>query len=330
MSKRLKTILIYSAKLAVTAILLVWVFKQTDTQQLRKAFSQVRWDLVVWVWMINVLAFWVLSYNMHHILKQQGCRAGTWILFAVSAVTALYGLVLPGLVDSSVKWYILKRHTGKGIHVFSGMAYGQITSLSIALFAALGALALTQPTGDERVSLLCVLLMGLLMMGWLLVFHPKTGTQVIIWLRWPLRCLPGWLRNTGNRILDQLGLYQNAPWSFHGIVVALYILGFTVLGNTIYVLAARAAGIEVSIGAIIWVCALVYILSRLPISIANFGWREMTLVTGLGLYGAGPSAAFVMSMVLFSNKLVIAAIGACFQLAWTLRHPGHSVESLDS
>ncbi len=65
---------------------------------------------------------------------------------------------------------------------------------------------------------------------------------------------------------------------------------------------------------LVWQCSFIYILGRLPISIANLGVREAVLVAGLGVYGVDSSSAVLMSMIIFSNRLVIAGIGAAWQI----------------
>lgn len=327
MSSRAKNILKYGVKLAVTVLLLFLVFRQTNRADLKEAFTQARWSMVLWVWLVNLLGFWLLSFNMHQILKRQDCHASTLALFATSSVTALYGLVLPGMLDSSVKWYILRRHTGKGTQVFSSMAYSQLAALFVTVFAALGALALTQPLGRRRISWICAVLMGVQVLVWFLLFYRHTGPKFIGVLRRIINHLPAWICNTGNRILDELRIFQSAPWFFHARVAAINFLVMTVLAAVIYVLAARAAWIQVPVGTLIWISALVYILSRLPISIANLGWREWTLTGLLGLYGADPSQVLVMSMVLLSNKFVVAAFGAGFQIHWSLTGSHDTVEA---
>jgi len=57
---------------------------------------------------------------------------------------------------------------------------------------------------------------------------------------------------------------------------------------------------------------------RIPISVANLGVREFTLVGLLALYGVDKSQALLMSMILFSALIVMALIGAIYQLSWTV------------
>ena len=58
----------------------------------------------------------------------------------------------------------------------------------------------------------------------------------------------------------------------------------------------------------------------MPISIANLGVREVTLVQFLAFYNVEPSAALLMSMIFFSGTVFMAIVGAAYQILWTF-HP---------
>ena len=70
------------------------------------------------------------------------------------------------------------------------------------------------------------------------------------------------------------------------------------------------------VGTLIWLCAAVFVLGRLPISVANLGVREMTQTGLLSIYGVEKASALLMSMILFSSLIFMEVIGAAFQLAW--------------
>jgi len=86
----------------------------------------------------------------------------------------------------------------------------------------------------------------------------------------------------------------------------------------IYIFAAQAARAAVPAAALIWQSSAVYALGRIPISIANLGVREYTLVEFLKLYGVEASTALLVSMIVFSCALFLAAIGAAIQLFWAI------------
>jgi uncharacterized membrane protein len=75
----------------------------------------------------------------------------------------------------------------------------------------------------------------------------------------------------------------------------------------------------VPVGALVWLCAVIFVLGKIPITIANLGVREVTLVGLLGLYGVAKSAALLMSMVMFSGLVFLGLLGAVYQLYWSAK-----------
>ncbi len=102
------------------------------------------------------------------------------------------------------------------------------------------------------------------------------------------------------------------------IIASITIIANLIGGVLIYFLSAKAANITAPVGVFVWLCAVIYILGRIPISVANLGIREVTLVGLLGIYGVGKPQALLMSMILFSTVILMAVIGAIYQLFWAV------------
>jgi len=321
MTARYKQIFKFIAKLLVTAILLIWVFSQIDLAQFGEKIRSARWSFLWIVWGLTIVAYWLLSIKMGLILKKLDCHASTVTLFGASAVTALYGMVLPGMLDTPVKWYILRQHTGKGSNVFSSMVYNQFTSLLVVIVSALAALIATNPAGNWQLPAICSLLLGLVVAVCLSLLNRTVGPRLAGYLSHIIEPLPPSFRDTGRKILEQLTVFQTAPRSFHLRVLLLSFISMMVVGTIIYFFAAKAARIEVPVGVLIWQCAVIFVLGRLPISIANLGVREATLMGTLALYGVDKPSAILMSMIIFSLQILMAVIGAIFQLYWELHRP---------
>jgi len=166
---------------------------------------------------------------------------------------------------------------------------------------------------------ICLALLILLITVCLSLLNRALGPKLINYLSHIIEPLPASFRSTGRKLLAQLSVFQIASWAFHFKVVLLNFVSITIVSTTIYIFAAKAARIEVPVGVFIWQCAVIFILGRLPISIANLGVREVTLVGTLALYGVDAPSAFLMSMIIFSNRILMAIIGMIFQLYWTMR-----------
>jgi hypothetical protein len=255
---------------------------------------------------------------MRLIMKRLNCDVGIGPIFITSAITALYGMVLPGILDMSAKWYILKLHTGKPSQVLSGMMYNQFTDILVIIIFGLTALVIANPTVGFKLPLICIFLLIVIILCCLLLFNRITGPKVNSFFGLTLKWLPSRINSVGQKILDQLSIFQTTDWKFHLQILSISAFA-NLFGIIIYVSAAKAADITVPLGVLVWQSSLIYLLGRLPISIADLGVREITIVESLARYGISAPEALLMSMVIFSNRILMALIGAVFQICWSPR-----------
>jgi uncharacterized protein (TIRG00374 family) len=306
----------FALRLLVTAALLFFVFKRIDLKQFGSAVKQMRYEFLAAVFLLSVFSLWVLSWRMHLILRKLDCGVAVSKVFWTSTVAILYSLVLPDIASAGVKWYILKSHAGKASNVLSSMFYNQASIIVVKVLVALAALMISNPWNRPAATYVSAAVVVLVLLLCLLLLNRRTGPKVNRALIVFLRPLPQKMRAAAEKILGQLEIFQTTSWLFH-LKMAAITLFTTALGVVIYYFAARAAGIEVPVAVLIWLSAVIFILSRVPVSIANLGIREATLVGFLKFYGIEPSGALLMSVVLFSAIVFMAALGAVYQISWT-------------
>jgi len=278
------------------------------------------------VWGVSLAFFVVRSYRLRLILKQQSVDVGTYTIFKVSAATALYSLVLPGVMSTGVKWYILKKATGKGTNIFNSMVYNQLSEIIVMTCCALAVLTITNPTSllfpatenHWLLPTLCSIGLLLLVASTLFLLIPQTSGYVLRALDYMVKPLPDKVRNKARQTLQEATMFHDTGWSFHFTMVLLNILTQVVGTVVVYILAAKAANFSVPLTVHVWLASLVFILGRIPISIAGLGVREITLVGILTAYGIEESSALLMSMILFSTVIIKAMIGAGFVIQRSL------------
>ncbi len=327
MPLRLGRVIKFSVRLLVAAALLIWVLGQIDYEHLRETVQVANWRYLLGVWFSAAVFFWVQSLALKLILARQGCDVSLNTLFGASCVTTLYSLVLPGILSTGVKWYILSRDTGKASNVLSSMLYNQVTLSVVMIATGLVGLIVTNPArilfpNAQRQWLLpviCGVLLVLVVLLFVLALNESTGGIIIRLLRTALTPLPQALRQKGDTIFTQLATFRTLRPQFHLMVGLINAVNGVLVSLLMYYFAARAAGAVLSVGVLIWLGALVFTLGRIPISIANLGVREATLVGLLVNYGVTESAALLMSMILFSSVIFLAMIGVSYQLFWAVR-----------
>jgi len=304
MTDRTKQLAKLFIRILITTGLLLWVFSKIDLEQFRQTVKTARWWFLFAVWVLVVIIFWINSIKMQLILKKQDCNVSIATLFGVSAITLFYSMIIPGILSTGVKWYILKKDTGKSSSVLSSMLYNQMTIIVIMTVFGLAALMITNPASllmaDTNNHWLLPAVCGILMAAVILISLLLLNSR------------------TGGKIINAFGLLQNVGGRFHLTIASITIIANLIGGVLIYFLSAKAANITAPVGVFVWLCAVIYVLGRIPISVANLGVREFTIVGLLAIYGVEKSQALLMSMILFSTVILMAAIGAIYQIFWTV------------
>jgi len=323
MTTRTKQLAKFLIRILITTVLLIWVFSQIDLEQFWQTVKTTRWQFLIGVWALTAIIFWINSIKMQLILKKQGCNVSIATIFGASAVTLFYSMIIPGILSAGIKWYILRKDTGKGSNVLSSMLYNQLSILFIMTVFGLVALIVTNPaanTGNRwLLPAVCLVLLAAIIIISLLFLNSRTGGKIIKGLMLLLRPFPANIRQKSQKVIEQIAIFQAVGAGFHLAIAAITIIASPVGGVVIYIFSARGANITAPLGVFVWLCAVIYVLGRIPISVANLGVREVTLVGFLALYGVETSPALLMSMILFSAVVFMAVIGAIYQLFWAVR-----------
>jgi uncharacterized membrane protein YbhN (UPF0104 family) len=326
MTPRSKKLIKLLIRILIATGLLVWVFSQIDLGQFLQAVKTAKWQFLIAAWVVTVVIFWINSFKMQLILKKHGCNVGLNMLFGASSITLLYSMIIPGILSTGIKWYILKKSTGKGSNVLSGMVYNQLTIMLVMAVFGLIALMILNPVSLQTAEAgnqwllpaVCGIILVIIFSMTLLLLNGKTSGKIANILKFLLGPLPANVRDKGRTLIDHIAVIQTAGARFHINILIITIIANLIGGVLLYILSARAANVHAPLPVLICLCAVVYILGRVPISVANLGVREATLVGFLALYSVEKSAALLMSMILFSTLVVMAAIGAIYQISWAI------------
>ena len=322
MTTRTKKLAKFLIRILITTVLLVWVFSRIDLQQFWQTVKTTRWQYLIVVWALTAIMFWINSIKMQLILKKQSCNVSIATIFGASAVTLFYSMIIPGILSAGVKWYILRKDTGKGSNVLSSMLYNQLSILFVMTAFGLVALIVTNPAANTGnpwlLPAVCSVMLAAIILISILFLNSRTGGKIIKVLMLLLRPFPANIHRKGQEIIEQIAIFQTVGARFHLAMLSIAIIAGPISGVAIYIFSARGANLTAPLGVLVWLCAVIYVLGRIPISVANLGVREATLVGFLALYGVETSPALLMSMILFSAVVFMAVIGAMYQLFWAV------------
>ena len=117
-----------------------------------------------------------------------------------------------------------------------------------------------------------------------------------------------------NSVIDALHRFRGFDANDHMRIFAWALLSVA-LRTLVLFFAIDAMGVDVSLIHILWISAFLVFTAALPLTIANLGIREGLLVIALSPFGVEPATAVALGLLLFSNQVIAALIGAVYQVA---------------
>ena len=312
---------VFWAKVVLAALILGLLVRMAGLSTVINALSGARPS---WLALMYLLMFAVLGYQsavMQAILKQAGLVVRVSRVILAHTLARLYSLITPGeLVASAAKWKSLTDATGSGAIVLNSIVYYRFVLLLGPL--VVGSMALLRANPFPRVPLgeLAALLAIFMVLSMGFFLSRRTAPVCDRAVGYLLARLPGVIRGPGRKVLLALDALRAMTIRQH--------LSFGVAGMFEFFLvlvsfwsATQALNLDLPLTTVIWVQAALLVLRLLPITFANLGIREGLLVVVLGIYDVLPGDAVALGLLLFSQYLVIAGIGAFYQiyLLWAQR-----------
>lgn len=135
---------------------------------------------------------------------------------------------------------------------------------------------------------------------------------------------PESLRTRTHSLLDSLSAVRE--FRTRDYLQVLSLCSLTVLvGFTGFACATRAAGLDIPLLTLPWIALILFIAKVLPITVSSIGVREGILIATLESHGVPAAESVAVGLILFSNSVFVALIGAAVQVLVSLRpvDPAH-------
>ncbi|HKO91630.1 MAG TPA: lysylphosphatidylglycerol synthase domain-containing protein, partial [Polyangiaceae bacterium] len=293
------------AKLAVAAAIIALIFHKIFERQEADALwahvAELRYGLVVLcaVSFAVAIAANVLRWNL--LLDGQGIHAPPSYLISTFMIARFFGAAGGLIGQSGFRLYDLSRRTGKtaraaasiGIELVIGnMAMGAVSLIS-CLFGM-------RYVGETGVLVLALSFGALIAVTFTILAKPR-------FVRALAQRLPRKVAARLQSAVDAVCAYEGKG----GLLARAVLYGVVVhVGNNlVYVLAAKALGVDLPVSELFFVSTLQNIVSHLPITPNGVGLREMTAVGLYAAVGLPPEQAVLIPIVGFSVDMAISSLG---------------------
>lgn len=280
-----------------------------------QAFDGVNWPWLLAMYGVLLVRKWLDAFQLRFILYTAGMRVSLHRVFMANALSAFYALFLPGnIVAAGAKWMALSAVTGQKAGVLNAIIYNRLMMTLLPVTAGVTALAIGNPVPETLLNEAATVVLVTVIVVFLSLYHPNLGRVIDRRLRQVGDLLPRLVQQKVGMLLDSMQRFRGFRAQEHyrvvGISAVAMLLGVTLLGC-----AMQAMGIDVSPFSVVWTAAFLAIGAALPLTIGNLGIREGLLVLALSPFDVPDSVAVAMGLLLFTNHIAIALVGATYQIA---------------
>ena len=293
------------ARIAVTALLLVWLFRHAGgLQPVLTALRAARVEFIVAAFFVNLAVQVAIAHRLSLLAGVQGAGLSTGEVMEINLVTQFYALFLPGggVAAILIRFYRLTRDDRRYTAILAAILCDRLLATATLCAAGLIFWLLDGPERPPQALLVLVLSSAATALGLWPMFHPAPA-------RWigPLAARLPLARTLWPRLADALALFRAIPRSGQLHLAALSI-GAHVMGIAVYFLLAGGLGLSVPFVALGWMRSIAMLVAILPFSISGLGLREGAMVALLGQRGVPGDTAVGYALLVFAITILSVAL----------------------
>jgi arylsulfatase A-like enzyme/uncharacterized membrane protein YbhN (UPF0104 family) len=307
MTSATKRRLVFAAKLAISAGIMVLIFRKVlERENAEDLWARIEDLHVGWIALAALAQLGAIATSVvrwDRLLVGQGIRASYRHLLGSFMVGRFFGAFTPGGWTglNGYRLYDIARHTGKAARstatIGIEMVLGQLAFGAVVIAGSVFGFRYIGTTGVILVDLGCLAIIATAIT---LIGRPGI-------FRWVAARLPVAMRTRVQSLVDAVCAYEGkTKLVFHA---ALLGMGTHAFNNLIYVSAARALGVELGVGEVFFVSSMQILATLLPISVGGVGLREAAAVSLYTVVGVPAGLAVLIPIVGIAVEYAISSVG---------------------
>lgn len=295
--------------------LLIWI---SNVAEIIQVMSGADLRLYVAAFALFLFQQVIVTYCWQLLLVAQKNAVPFWQTLKVHFIGSFFGTFLPSSISMDViRAFHLSRHLRRGVDAASSMFVTRVAGFGINfLLALLVAIPVSRANNDFQILWAVVISTFAFFAAIWMVLH-----------RWSLQLLSAVLQRFKlAKIADKLqhvreAILEVAVAKSAMLKMLALTLFFQLLGIIIIFIVGRALGIGLDFQYYCIYIPLITAIAVLPVSILGIGIREGAFVFFFTQAGVPKAAALSLSLLLFSQSLLMAAMGGIWYLLGSTKVP---------
>ena len=308
-----------TARFILSITILFVLFWKVDVLKVFSTFTHIPAYLIAVTFVLYLLVRTLSAYQLSIGIAAFEIKMKLARIFKLLLISDFYSLCLPGrlMTGSAVLWLGLSYSKGNTIKMGTVILYMRLIGLLVIFGIGSFGIFMDKLYAFDMFAASFATLFTLTAIMFFLIFSPK----YIHYFKYIVQMMLGdklsnhWIFNKSRGVYRAIRELNNLP-IYTILFLTIISLFVHIVGSAMYYYIALAVGIKISFFTIIWIRALLLIISIVPVTIADLGVREVTLVVILEKYGVSNELALSYSFAIFGVFLMGALLG------WGMEHHG--------
>ena len=310
-ASKAKPVAFWVGKILVTVGVMVFVLTRlVDWPDLSRAATTFPLSALVLMLGLHLIMRWVMAWQTALILTYAGVPFRTARVFQLHLISSFFSFVLPGEVaGATVSWHLFSRNSGRGAQTAAALIYLRLVGLFMLVLV--GAIGLCfEPRLIALHAHWAVLLMGIGVGLPLFSFHSRRfarglkGFSDAFTQRLPFTRLKSVSASFWTSVSEFSSLTFRTRSAIWAAAVMIYLLNVAA-----GLVAMSGAEVHAPATAIIWLLAVVTLISLVPFTLAGFGVRELGVAALLKRWYEVPTESAVLFSLALGVISIIASAG---------------------
>lgn len=306
--------LLHIAQIAVTIVLLIVLMRSVQWQELQGLVGTVQW---------NFIYFSIVFIFISHLINIVRWRSIIPTHSRFNRILVYYGAGLfsnnflpTGIGGDGVRVVLLSRDVPLKQAMLS-VAVDRMLGLFSLSALLVPALYLGMPPGMKNITTSLIRAITDSKLVTIVLLGCAICAAVVL-LAWKLPAIrPRLIAGNVDQLASLRGTRPSARHWFTVLTIG-YVLGAVsqsglVLGQWAVI---RAAGVQVSFGAALWLLIIVSFSLILPLTVNGLGLQENLYVVVLGYYGVAPATALFIGLLVRMLMIGFSLLGGLLSLTW--------------
>lgn len=292
---------------------------KVDLSEITVALKTIDMSFYLLSTLIALLSSFFIAAKYYLLIKNSPIRHSMMSLVKINFISRFYALFLPSAVGREItRWIKVTRHQKDRLGFVAPIIFERLTFLLVLLLCgSLPLLTYGSAAGIAalRARLLPLVAAALVLIAALLSLYVSFGVRSLaksICSRLPA---PHSVKLKLMSFVESFALNKMRKTYYAGVIGLSLIWQIFFIARLFTLIIAAA--LPLNLMDIVWMGSLVLLLQTLPISFAGIGLREGAYAFLFSLYGLPPENGVLIGLLFFSQMLIMAFIGALFELTGT-------------